>query len=178
MKKARKYISIILAAIIIILVITFITEKNKFNSANLDTFIDNYETYPENIDVGLLEMNISNEKNCFISNAYLLHDRDNSKKQIRFRYYNNNLFNEIDMHCATDFILKDSNGNDITQVIGVFSEEFWGFDGLNIMLTFKENTYMPKSGEKLFFTLGSDIDSNDVNKDNCFSYCELEILIP
>ncbi len=177
MKKTYKIVLVILLPVLIIFSI-FGIQVYKFNSNIINyQIISDDESYLESTSSVMSEIKIIDKKGCFISKAYLT--KYDQLMEIKFSYFNSDLFNEENMRTTTGYNLIDTNDNNLNYSINVYSDEYCGFNGLIIILKFKEKICIPKSGEKLFFTIGSSKDEDtELKKDKCFSYCEMELLIP
>ena len=177
-KKVHKRIGIILALVILFLIIGSVNVYN-FNNDGLDSALitgENGNYYEIPISIEKLKPNIVKRKNYFLSNFFIM--TYSSQLQIRFRIVYPIPFMHNDIFTDTGFYLQDSEGNDLTHSINTYSETFMGCNGLNITLIFTEDTYMPKSGERLSLTVASSQETNVIDAEKSYSYSKMEIVIP
>lgn len=181
MLRMKKYLSILLVAIAGI-VFFMVCVYRGFNQKGLATWMagqtdgDHYPDWEEDIEILEAERNILKEDHLFFSKVYIIKRSDSY--QIRFRIAYSVPFMRSSLFEDMDWVkLEDSDGNDYTECLTVYSSKIAGLNCVNATLVMDEDIFSALSGDKL--TVSAVCTEGGLNgNENSYASCQVEILVP
>lgn len=180
--RMKKYLRYILPVAIVGIVFLIIYVYRGFHQKDLATWMvgqtdeDHYPDWEEDVEILEAERNILKEDHLFFSKVYFIKRSDSY--QIRFRiaysvpFLRSSLFEDLDW-----VKLEDSDGNDYTEYLTVYTSRIAGLNCVNATLVMDEEIYSALSGGKL--NVSAVCTEGGLNgNENSYASCQVEILVP
>lgn len=169
-------IKVLLIVLMLILASIIIGIYWKYNSREKilrEILVSDEKTYhTQDVQSKEIQYKIVEKKKLNISNIYLNEDKE--QIQIRLQVNYSIPFQHPDFFRETEFILKDSLGNDLTPYITAYSDSFLGRNGISMIFIFSKENDLPKSGEDLLLT----ISAKENGSEEKYAFGEIQISIP
>ncbi len=170
------------ALVVVIAGIIFCTVYVGFNQKGLETWLvgqtegDHYPDWEKTVALYKLDYSILNKDNLFFSNVYLLKGAEGCY-QLRFRFAYSIPFMHGDLLEDTDWVkLADSDGNDYSDCLTVYSSGIAGLNCINATLVMDADTFSALVGDKL--TVSVVCTKTGQNEKNSYAGGEVEITVP
>lgn len=176
-----KYLRYALLAVVAGIVVYMFYTYDSFSRKGLDTWLvgqmdgDHYPDWGKDIEVLEADSSILNKVHLFFSRVYLIKCSDSY--QLRFRIAYSIPFLRSSLFEDTEWVeLTDSYGNDYSDCLTVYPSDIAGLNCINVALVMDADTFSEMSGDKL--TVSVVCTEGDLNDENSYANCEVEILVP